>query len=67
MQDWDVSFIKRNQITEKVTLEFRAELFNLFNHPNFSAPGSTVGSSTAGQLTSAASPRDIQFGLKLSF
>ena len=48
MQDWDVSFIKRNQITEKVTLEFRAELFNLFNHPNFSAPGtpSYAGSSS---------------------
>jgi hypothetical protein len=59
--------IKRNPITEKINLEFRAEFFNMFNHPNFGTPGSTVGSSTAGQITGAGAPRDIQFGLKLKF
>lgn len=67
MQEWDVSVIKRNPITERVNLEFRAEFFNIFNHPNFGTPGTTIGTSTAGQLTSAGSPRDIQFGLKLKF
>jgi len=67
MQQWDVSIIKRNPITEKVNLEFRAEFFNLFNHPNFGTPGTTIGTDTAGQLTSAGIPRDIQFGLKLKF
>jgi hypothetical protein len=67
MQEWDVSAIKRNPITERVNLEFRAEFFNLFNHPNFGTPGATIGTDTAGQITSAGSPRDIQFGLKLSF
>jgi hypothetical protein len=67
MQQWDISIIKRNPITEKVNLEFRAEFFNLFNHPNFGTPGTTIGTDTAGQLTSAGSPRDIQFGLKLKF
>jgi hypothetical protein len=67
LQQWDVSFIKRNQLTEKVGLDFRAEFFNLFNHPNFGTPGSTVDTSTAGQITSAGTPRDIQFGLKLRF
>jgi len=67
MQQWDVSLIKRNPIGEKMNLEFRAEFFNIFNHPNFGAPGATIGTSSFGQLTSAASPRDIQFGLKLKF
>jgi len=67
IQQWDVSLIKRNPITEKLNLEFRAEFFNLFNHPNFGTPGTTIGSSTAGQITSAGAPRDIQFGLKLKF
>jgi hypothetical protein len=67
IQQWDVSVIKRNPLTEKLNLEFRAEFFNLFNHPNFGSPGSTIGTSTAGQITSAGTPRDIQFGLKLKF
>jgi hypothetical protein len=67
MQQWDVSLIKRNQLMERLNLEFRAEFFNLFNHPNFGTPGATIGTSTAGQITGAATPRDIQFGLKLKF
>jgi hypothetical protein len=67
LQQWDVSVIKRNQITERVGIEFRAEFFDLFNHPNFGPPGATIATSSAGLLTSAASPRDIQFGLKLKF
>ena len=67
VQQWDVSVIKRNPITEKINLEFRAEFFNMFNHPNFGTPGATIATNSFGQLTSAASPRDIQFGLKLKF
>jgi hypothetical protein len=67
LQEWDVSAIKRTPITEKVNLEIRAEFFNLFNHPSFSTPGNIIGTSTAGQITSAGSPRDIQFGLKFNF
>jgi hypothetical protein len=67
LQQWDVSIIKRNPITEHINLEFRAEFFNMFNHPNFGTPGSTVGTSTAAVITSAGTPRDIQFGLKLKF
>jgi hypothetical protein len=66
-QEWNVSLIKRNPITENVNLEFRAEFFNMFNHPNFGTPGQVIGTSSFGTLTSAASPRDIQFGLKLNF
>jgi Carboxypeptidase regulatory-like domain len=65
--DADLSLIKRFVVEDKLTTEFRAEFFNMFNHPNFSTPNATIGGSTAGQITSAGSPRDIQFGLKVKF
>ena len=65
---WDISFIKQNQISERFSLEFRAELFNVFNHPNFGVPASTTDTGDFGLIESqAGTPRDIQFGLKLKF
>jgi len=53
---------------ERLGLEFRAEFFNIFNHPQFSAPNESVTSPTFGQVTSQYNlPRIIQFGLKLTF
>lgn len=63
----DISLIKHFDLSERIKTEFRAEFFNLFNHPNLGVPNSVIGSSTAGHITSAASARDIQFGLKLKF
>ncbi len=52
----------------KVTTQFRAEFYNLFNHPQFAAPNGTVSSQSFGQVTAIANaPRDIQFGLKIGF
>ena len=48
----DFSFFKNFQITERFRMEFRSEFFNIFNHPNFNAPGfggngvNSVGGST---------------------
>lgn len=52
---------------EKHILEFRAEFFNIFNHPNFNLPDRFLGSATFGRVLSAKDPRDIQFGLKYTF
>jgi Carboxypeptidase regulatory-like domain/TonB dependent receptor-like, beta-barrel len=67
LNQWDVSLIKRNKISERFSLEFRAEFFNLFNHPHFGNPASTTDTGDFGLVEGAGSPRDIQFGLKLNF
>jgi len=67
LHQWDLSFIKKNQLTERFGLELRFEFFNIFNTANFNSPSSTILTSTAGQITGAGTPRDIQFGLKLNF
>jgi len=63
----NVSFVKNTAINEQVNLQFRAEFFNLFNHPNFNLPDTFLGSPTFGSIASARDPRHIQFGLKLLF
>jgi len=69
-----LSIAKRNDITERVYMQFTAEFFNAFNHVRFGAPDNNVGSlPTAlnghfGIVTSQANqPRAIQFGLRLGF
>lgn len=64
-QIWDFSLIKNTKIAERYTLEFRSEFFNGFNHPNFGAPNASPVSPSFGRTTSAGSPREIQFALKL--
>lgn len=64
----DVAIMKTFHIHEPLSAQFRAEFFNLTNTPQFSAPNTSVGSSTFGQVTSQGnSARAIQFGLKLNF
>jgi hypothetical protein len=53
---------------ESLSLQFRAEFFNLFNHVQFGPPGTTLGNAQFGIVSSQVNnPRLIQFGLKLSF
>jgi hypothetical protein len=66
-QSVNVSLMKTTALTERVNLQFRAEAFNLFNHPNFNLPDNFLGSPTFGRITSARDPRHLQFGLKLLF
>jgi len=75
-QIWDFSLFKIFPITEGTRLEFRAEFFNVFNHPNLqfakSGPQNSINTTTFGTpefgfLTAARDPRQVQFALKLSF
>ncbi len=45
--NWDTSFMKTTHITEKHTLQFRADFFNILNHPQFANPGGAVPPSLA--------------------
>jgi hypothetical protein len=66
-QTVNLSLMKNTALSERLNLQFRAEAFNLFNHPNFNLPDNFLGSPTFGRITSARDPRHIQFGLKLLF
>ena len=66
-QNVNLSLLKTTALSERINLQFRAEAFNLFNHPNFNLPDNFLGSPTFGRITSARDPRHIQFGLKLLF
>jgi hypothetical protein len=66
----DSSLFKMFAITERVNAQFRAELYNSFNHVNLGQPNATVDSPTAGQITSIAGltqMRKWQLGLRVSF
>jgi Carboxypeptidase regulatory-like domain len=69
----DLSFVKHVPLREAVRLDFRAEFFNVWNHPHFYLPGGGSGmqdiaSSNFGQASAAINdPRSIQFALKLVF
>ena len=64
----DSSLFKDFHATERVTVQFRAEAFNLFNHPQFGQPNATVGTGTVGTITSTVgNPRQLQLALRVQF
>ena len=77
----DLSLIKNTRIGERITLQFRAEFFNVWNWHTFTSPGgeggldsgyrvvdTDVSGSTFGDWNGTVSvPRNIQLGLKLLF
>src|SRR6266446_927723 len=70
----DFSVTKNTKINEKLNLQFRSEMFDVFNHPNFGNPVLTTTSGSFGKIQSTRFPtsdfgssRQIQFALKLLF
>jgi len=72
--DVDLSIAKNTRIKEGIQIQFRAEAFNLFNHPNFAQPNRTVTSADFARITATrtargdlGSSRQVQLGMKFIF
>ena len=66
-QNFDIALYKNVKFTEDKTLQFRVELFNAFNTPQFFLPTNDLTSATAGRVLGAGDSRQIQFGLKFNY
>ena len=69
-QNWDFSLIKNFNLTERQTLRFTTDFFNIWNHANFANPAQTdvENPSTFGKITqTVGTPRLIQFSLRYAF
>jgi hypothetical protein len=66
-QTWDFSLRRRFGLTEKFKLQFQADIFNAFNRANFRDLETNLNNGGFGQVSTTSPPRNIQFGLKLTF
>src|ERR1700730_5856576 len=65
--NWDMGLQKWWNFTETMRLQFRFEMFNAFNHPNFFEPDTNLGDKNFGRITSAYPARSLQFATKFYF
>jgi hypothetical protein len=66
--NFDAGISRAFQLTEKFTLSFRTEAFNLLNTPQFGLPNATIGVAQAGVISTVQNPeRQLQFALRLAF
>src|SRR5262249_5345186 len=61
------SILRKFSLTETKQLQFRCDMFNAPNHPNFGTPGAIYEGAGFGIINSAAPARQLQLGLKLTF
>jgi hypothetical protein len=59
--------VKNTPLSERATLQLRAEAFNVLNRANYDQPDNFYGSPSFGAVLSAGQPRRLQFGLRLLF
>jgi len=68
-QNWDLSVAKHFRLSERHSLDFRTDFFNVLNHPSFRQPATVrIGSATFRQITNTVNPaRLVQLGPRYSF
>ena len=68
-QHADFAILKNFRFLERVKAQFRAEMFNMTNTPQFARANTTWGSSDFGRVTGTTNvgPRNIQLGLRIQF
>ena len=68
LKQLDFTLMKNFRVRETMAFEFRAEMFNILNHPTFAAPATAINTSSGGQISSTLNAaRIIQLGLKFRF
>ncbi len=67
INNWDLSLFKNTSLAEKLTVQFRAEFFNTWNHAQFGIPINDPTNAAFGQILSVRPARQIQLALKLLF
>ena len=67
MSNWDVGINKSFRLNEKARLQFRGEIFNVWNHTQFLQFDNTLQNVGFGTWTSAREPRILQLALKLIY
>ncbi|HXY23679.1 MAG TPA: TonB-dependent receptor, partial [Candidatus Acidoferrum sp.] len=63
----DVTFSKQTPLTERLHMEFRGDIFNIWNHAQFTSTDGNISDSTFGQPLRIRDPRLVQFALKFRF
>jgi hypothetical protein len=65
---WDFTILKNFPIGEKATAQFRAEVYNAWNHTNFNNPNTAPANTAFGRITgTSGDARNWQFALKLTY
>jgi hypothetical protein len=68
INNFDFTVFKNTQVTERVGIQFRTEIFNLFNRVRFSYPGTSFGVPQFGVVSGQFNdPRLVQLALRLLF
>ena len=68
LNNWEFGFLKNTPVSERMRVEFRGEIFNVFNHSQFYQPdGNFTDGSDFGRVKRAREPRLVQLALKLFF
>ena len=67
LQDADLMISKMFRLSERLNLEFRAEVFNVSNTPPLNDPNGSYGSAAFATIISAGNPRDFEFAGKIRF
>ena len=64
---WDLSLRKRFALPRNSNVELRADAFNAFNRVNYNNPATVVTNTTFGTISTAKTPRELQFSLRYQF
>ncbi len=65
--EWDAALLKNTRLYERLTLQLRFEVYNVFNHVNLQGVDANLPDGNFGRVTSQYNPRNLQIGAKIAF